>query len=222
MEQPPNKNQENGIEKPKIKYGVDFIFEQKPELAEIGNKEQYSEYLDTIFPDSKIKDILYHGSRSEFEEFNLERSGLSGRNYGKGVYTTPDKSWAQKYAQEKHLLLMILNIKNPFITDQRYEDYYGVGQGIPDNEKFTKYINNDAILNYDGLDRELLKKVNQYFIEYVGEKDKNGFPISYTEGEIYQFMPRLKEVVVPNTEQVHILGSKKDTENYKKFIEKKY
>ncbi len=34
-----------------VKEGVDFVFEQNPELANIGNEEQYSQYLDTIFPD---------------------------------------------------------------------------------------------------------------------------------------------------------------------------
>ena len=43
------------------KEGVDFVFEQYSELAQIGTASEYSEYLDTIFPQSKIKDIMYHG-----------------------------------------------------------------------------------------------------------------------------------------------------------------
>jgi len=35
----------------------------------------YSQYLDTIFPDSKVKDIVYHKSREEFEEFDFNRLG---------------------------------------------------------------------------------------------------------------------------------------------------
>ena len=55
----------------KIKKGVDFVFEQNPELIKIGTKEQYSEYLDTIFPDSKVKDIVYHASPNKFSEFKV-------------------------------------------------------------------------------------------------------------------------------------------------------
>ena len=51
---------ENKIEKHYIKEGVDFAFKQTPELSNIGTMEQYSEYLDTIFPESKVKDIVYH------------------------------------------------------------------------------------------------------------------------------------------------------------------
>jgi hypothetical protein len=41
-----------------IKPGVEELFESNPELASIGTQEQYSQYLDTIFPDSKVK-ILF-------------------------------------------------------------------------------------------------------------------------------------------------------------------
>ena len=57
------------------KSGVDFVFNQNPELNKIGNKQQYSRYLSTIFPDSKVKDIVYHGSKNEFEVFSKEHIG---------------------------------------------------------------------------------------------------------------------------------------------------
>ena len=41
--------------------GVSEVFESNPELTEIGTEEQYNAYLDTVFPDSKVKDIVYHG-----------------------------------------------------------------------------------------------------------------------------------------------------------------
>jgi len=213
--------EESNIEQPKLKEGVDFVFEQNPELESIGTKEQYSEYLDTIFPYSKVRDIVYHGTRSKFDDFDLERRGLSGRNYGNGVYTTTDFSWAKKYAQDKYLLSIILNIKNPLITNQRYEEWYHCST-IPYDKKISDYIENDSILNYEGIDRELLEKINDYFIEYKGPKDEKGFPVVYVDSdkEIFQMSIRLKEIVVPNTEQVHILGAKNDLQKFKEFVEK--
>ena len=38
------------------KDGVDSLFKEYPELANIGTKREYSQYLDTIFPNSKIKE----------------------------------------------------------------------------------------------------------------------------------------------------------------------
>ena len=48
-------------EEPNIKQGVSELFDSNPELASIGTPEQYSQYLDTIFPDSQVKDIVYKG-----------------------------------------------------------------------------------------------------------------------------------------------------------------
>ncbi len=59
-----------------VKAGVKELFEANPELAKIGTLEQYSAYLDTIFPDSKVKDIVYHGSSQfGFDKFSKEKLG---------------------------------------------------------------------------------------------------------------------------------------------------
>ncbi|MBS3922927.1 MAG: hypothetical protein KGZ37_07280 [Nitrosarchaeum sp.] len=87
-----------------IKEGVDFVFEQNPELAKIGTKEQYSEYLDTIFPKSKIKNIVYHTTSSpNIEEF---------RQTYFGVYFafSPTKSIAGDIVYS-----VIVNAENPLI-----------------------------------------------------------------------------------------------------------
>jgi len=64
-----NKDLQNQIEEtePKpIKEGVAEVFEQTPELVLIGTAQEYSDYLDTVFPDSKVKDIVYHGSKTKY------------------------------------------------------------------------------------------------------------------------------------------------------------
>ena len=47
-----------------IKPGVQGLFNSNLELSTIGTPEQYSQYLNTIFPNSQVKDILYHGTAS--------------------------------------------------------------------------------------------------------------------------------------------------------------
>lgn len=46
----PTQTTSEDIQQP-VKEGVDFVFEQNTELASIGSTEQYSAYLETIFPD---------------------------------------------------------------------------------------------------------------------------------------------------------------------------
>lgn len=200
----------------KVKEGVDFIFEQNPELEKLGTKEQYSEYLDTIFPESKIKDMVWHGSLKKFENFDLENHSSSG-NFGIGISTTADKTFAQKYARGNGFLNgIILNIKNPFITSLRYKEYRGGNTFVP-KVKMSEYIKNDGILDYEGLDRDSLKLLNQYLIEYKGPTDNKGLPV-YQE-KIYS-SPYLKEIVVFENEQAYILGTQQDLEKFKEFVHK--
>jgi hypothetical protein len=71
-----------------IKSGVEDLFNSNPELASIGTPEQYSQYLDTIFPDSQVKDIVYHtNTRGRIETFNSER----------GLFVTPTLELAKTY-----------------------------------------------------------------------------------------------------------------------------
>ena len=61
----------------------------------------YSSYLDTIFPDSKVKDIVYHGSNAKFDKFN--KSNLPDS----GIYF--DKNKATAYGYGNVLIPAILN-----------------------------------------------------------------------------------------------------------------
>jgi len=75
------------------------IFNNNPELASIGTPEEYSDYLDSIFPDSKVKDIVYHGTKAyspsgaekpKFETFDKsfigKGQGLRSDDMAKGFY----------------------------------------------------------------------------------------------------------------------------------------
>ncbi len=99
----PNLNLDKKLEQKLIKEGVDFLFEQNPELEKIGTKEQYSEYLDTIFSDSKIKDIVYHGSPNKINKF---RDNMFGTYFSyspiQGVYGNV-------------ISIVLLNVHSPLI-----------------------------------------------------------------------------------------------------------
>lgn len=101
----PNLNLEENLEHQEIK-GVHFVFEQNPELAQIGTKEQYSEYLDTIFSDSKVREIVYHTNTNKIEKF---RDSMFGSYFSyspiQGVYGDTINA-------------ALLNIKSPLIKPE--------------------------------------------------------------------------------------------------------
>jgi hypothetical protein len=75
--------------------GVNFVFEQQPELEKIGTKEQYSNYVEQIFPGSKFKEVVYHGSPvNTIEKFNEER-----RDGHVGIYFSRSLGGAKNYAR---------------------------------------------------------------------------------------------------------------------------
>jgi hypothetical protein len=65
--------------------------------------QQYSAYLDSIFPNSKVKDIVYHGTDAEFEKFDKNLSGKKtgwGKKY-KGIHFINNRSAAKSYTASR-------------------------------------------------------------------------------------------------------------------------
>jgi hypothetical protein len=108
-----------------VKDGVMEVFQNNPELAELGTPEQYSEYLDTIFPNSKFKQIFYHNSPNKFEKFR--------ENYF-GIYFsfTPLKD---VYGSVSYSV--VLDAKQPLIIPQK-DDSFDVKDEYA--KKYRKYL----------------------------------------------------------------------------------
>lgn len=152
------------------KEGVDFVFEQNLELIKIGTKEQYLEYLNSIFPESKIKNIAYHDSDiGGIEEFSKTDNG---------IFATGDKNWWQK---RLHKYALLINTENPKIIK------------TPINSDVSRdFIENPVNESYDSLIT-------------TGDSE------NVSDG-VY---------VLKNPNQIHILGSKKDIDDFRNLISKK-
>ena len=102
-----------------IKPGVQELFDSNPELASIGTVEQYSQYLDSIFPESQVKDISYHTSLNvlEGDKFDKEKSYLNN-GY---IYFAKYKGYIDdfKTSDNEYLYSVILNMKNTYIHEYK-------------------------------------------------------------------------------------------------------
>jgi hypothetical protein len=92
---------------------LDLIFKNNPELDKIGTKEQYSEYIKTIFPNTKVKDILYHASPNKFTKFK-EPSSFPH------IYFSEEPL---DYMYGGNLYIVKVDIRNPLI-EKKTDDYY--------------------------------------------------------------------------------------------------
>lgn len=179
--------------------GVEEVFQENPELSSIGTEQQYSQYLDTIFPDSKVKDIVYHGTPVRFENdsFKIEYQGKNTNRTTKGFYFTDNKKLAEDYATSSVdyesfdsaedyearrtdiVYPVILDIKNLQLTNN-----------IQDTES-----NKEKFKNADGF------KTDEAFDDSMLQRGTIGH-----------------QYVVTNPEQIHILGSKQDIKGFKDFV----
>lgn len=113
-----------------VKPGVSGLFESNPELASIGTQEQYSQYLNTIFPDSKVKDIVYHGGPSKIiDKFknNLTEDG----NFFKGIFFSNSLSYIKQLGKKfkkdtSKVTPAVINSLDNFQVNESLG--YGVGQ----------------------------------------------------------------------------------------------
>ena len=183
--------------KQEVKQGVNEIFESNSELANIGTKEQYSEYIDSIFPNSQVKDIVYHGSNAEFDKFDKSKLGTNatlGNLSKKGFFFTNNKRVSDFYGKTKPYLI---NLKNP----AKLRDEYGnvIGAAIGDIEEAIKKTSNaDGVIAENFKDSVVKDEISERTGEYVIKQD---------------------QYIVFEPEQIHILGDKKDIKGFKEFVD---
>jgi GNAT superfamily N-acetyltransferase len=169
---------------------------------QLKNKQQaqqlYSQYLDTIFPDSKVKDIVYHGANEPIEGGKFaKRDGATG----KGIWFSGSKKYAQiqmDRAQPSESLIgrklrgaptmyqVVLNIKNP-------KNFY----------------------NATGA---LLVQTPSKFEEQYDRKTDDAALFHHPNSKKPATADSADQVVVFEPEQIHILGSKQDIEGFKEFV----
>ena len=189
--------------------GIDFVFSQSPELASIGSKAQYLQYLSTIFKTSKVKDIVYHGTDELRGKRGIDKEGFKKPNKDRliggkkqiGIFFT-DKENASKFSKDLQVDL-IEEAANRFEDTLSYEYKEKLR-----NESLPILI--PAIINATN-PIELTRKELQNQWEDLPNK-VNSVLVTDLEGK-YGY-----EKIVFEPEQIHILSSKKDLEMFKIFI----
>jgi len=196
-------------------------------------QQQYSQYLDTIFPDSKVKGIVYRGN-----------TGIQTNQKSKelGIFFTDDKNAANiytvKYTEDEFDDGNIRNVikkhgLNPSIEQIKKEIAYYKDMGASDEqiereaEKIKKNIENNkgvvqhAVINiknpknltvkdwFDNYENSTSLKENADGLLLKGGKQSNNRTYDVGENQIVVFEP----------EQIHILGSEQDIKGFKNFVE---
>jgi len=198
---------------------IDNVWNENAELKEIfkNNKNLYQEYLNSIFPDSKVKDIVYHGGTVQ-DIFTKENIGKSTINSNKNDFGQPNafyfstsKESSKTYGNVKQI---ILNVKNPAILEQSLED---IGFGPKRKNKFDSVKN----LNLKEKDSFILKDIfDAKYLETLSTKDLIEDVDRAKQNELNKKIESQHgdTIGIFDPEQIHILGSKQDIEQAKEFV----
>ena len=214
--------------------GAKNAFESSKGLQEWGTQEQYNDYIARVSLgivknpssgkynyESQIKDIVYHGSNTKIEQFEVKKEplihfGTKGAALQRGntlhqvvlnindLQSVKDGMWflgtdeggLLKELLDRNILTLdqvksINEVKNKTIQQSPYF-HENYRMALPDGEK----AGNKRL-------QEILKDKN-IGLEYINSSEDKGST----------------SFAVPSQEQIHILGSKQDIEGFKKYVNK--
>ena len=182
--------------------------------------QAYSQYLDTIFPDSKVKDIVYHGSSIRLDNFSNEKFADTFRdnpllsqdeidsvvNSSEGYYFTNNVEVAKTYGSI--INKVILNTENLEIIK---------GNG----NNWDSIVDDEASM----LLEETVTNTTRGFFQQQRIKNNSKNKGLLFENIIDQGGKANTEVIetsnviaVHEPEQIHILGSKSDIQGFRDFV----
>ncbi len=207
--------------------GIDYVFSQSPELASIGSKAQYLQYLSTIFKTSKVKDIVYRGDKSKTvngvtQFLKGERKDLLFLSTNKEVakntlYYSDFSEFIYKKDEFGNLTMTTENEPNESKNLVRGPKNF-ISAIVNIQNPLVKNAENQSYKNYkiDG-------KSEYETIKYAKEKIKNQENDSLIvenvlEGDVSR-LPSTN-IGLRKPEQIHILSSKQDIEGFKQFLKK--
>ena len=178
-----------------VKEGLSEVFRDNKELSNIGTEQQYSDYLNSIFTDSKVNDILYHGTPEGFEDFDITKAGKRTKQSSKGIYFTESKKTAEFYAE----------------GDVDFSDF----ESIEEYEAVKTSQVKAVLLNAINLKiSDSIQGASAKGNEVIRTKER------FSDVGLSQETDLAHQYVVFNTEQIHVLGSNKDIQGFKDFVNK--
>lgn len=164
----------------------EVTFEQQKEA-----KELYAKYLETIFPESEVKEIVWHATEAEIDTFKNDQ------HFGT---LKAAKDRIRALLDEEALYDAHYDGTSDFVEKFKNEKakYYSVLL----NMRELKEIEDGVVM---GWEKDLLEKDKATSFEYINQHED----------------PGSKSYIVRNSDQIYVLGSQSDIEGFKKFVESK-
>ena len=157
-----NKELEKGIKENSVLESYNKV----PANKDIGTAYDYLDFLDNIYPNSKLNATFYHGGPKGITQFKSAKElgstnkGINSGTKDYGIYLADDKSLAQYYANthkkvNRHLYNVRVNVQNPmrYETNNWYMDKFNTTGDLRfrPGEITQKWYDKLNLKNYDGI-----------------------------------------------------------------------
>lgn len=119
-------------------------------VKDFGTLWDYQTYLDNVFPNSKVKNILWHGSKVKgLQSFSTDAIGSNMPIKGSvGMYLAPEKTTAANYGSKGDIYPVLLNSENPFVTNQFFG---GISKNGVNVAKISPKVRNTILAENDAV-----------------------------------------------------------------------
>lgn len=225
----PNANEIVGASAPSIS-GVDIAFRKYPQLSTVGNQQEYAAYLNSIFPKSAIKDIVYHAGQinRQFPEYMDVRNGeLESLRLQKQQGTLEGFDLQRLQSLEEYL-------KQPKKFDKSAIGLSGYSGLYPSGAGFYFGLGYESTVSEYGepglflvnIKNLLTSKSNDFpaiMDDFREQRSKHILPsLGKDQGYDGVYNDEYDEIAVHEPEQVHFIGTPEDVKAFRDFLTLKY
>lgn len=163
-------------------------------------KEELDKIITSIFPDTEVKEILYHRTNNKFTKFDSEK----GRESADSIYL----NFRQDQTGFKYILPVIIDVSNPIILPQIFTASLGYTHNpYPITSKVLKEEGHDAAIGLkQDIDKDSNYKLNENTLTYdIVDIDK-ALDIDQNLSQVSSSNSKnIEEVVVFDSNKTHIL-----------------
>lgn len=174
-------------------------YNKVPENKDIGTVFDYQDFLDNIFPNSKLNQVFYHGGPKGIQRFksakelNKTNKGINSGTKDYGIYLADDKSLGKFYQSSNkkgELYNLKVNVENPieYNTNNWYLDRFSGNEDL----RFRP-----GSITQKWYDRLGLKNYDAIYHKHSAHSLENG------------------ELVVFDPNNIHIMGTPKETQMFR-------
>lgn len=169
-----NKSQQQLAPKKAAQESVKNIYESDSKIKEVGTEEEFNDYSKAIFPDSKVKDVVYHGTNNDFKTFEKGFSDAkNGKTDTQGIHFVEEAAKDEYGKNYGKMVPAKLDFKNPLEIEATREN--------ADMVERLEYLSQKDMEDFkkQGYDSAIIKRKGE--TEYIAFEPEQIVNLSYSE-----------------------------------------